>query len=305
MNCSLTRQKTFEHEMLDLTNSLTEGFPMGKHVPWLAPLVQSLPLSISSKILPGIGAMGTMVGTIMSNIAAIRDKTYKSQVKPDFLGSMAKRYPGDPELVADSILVYLAGTTTPAWALATALYHLGAQPEIQARLRAEIRTIWPEKESPPTAAQLEDLPFLSAFLKELIRISVGTVGTLPRIPPPEGATIAGQHIPPGTIIDMSPYELNYDETIFPDATSFKPERWLTPDSVNLQKYIGSFGAGSKKCVGEHLAWLELYVLVSLIARRFEVRLTPGLEKEGWVFAERWLAVKRGAPGDFILRETVA
>jgi hypothetical protein len=39
------------------------------------------------------------------------------------------------------------------------------------------------------------------------------------------------------------------EQYFVDAKSFKPERWLGPDSAELEKRLVSFSRGSRSCLG--------------------------------------------------------
>ena len=46
--------------------------------------------------------------------------------------------------------------------------------------------------------------------------------------------------------------------IFPDPDQFKPERWLQPDSVKLEKYLVVFSKGPRSCLGIKLVFLSSY-----------------------------------------------
>ena len=65
------------------------------------------------------------------------------------------------------------------------------------------------------------------------------------------------------------YVIGRDEEVFPDATSFKPERWLRENSGstnNVSSTFGSipFGFGSRQCVGRRLAELELHLALARV-----------------------------------------
>jgi cytochrome P450 len=57
-----------------------------------------------------------------------------------------------------------------------------------------------------------------------------------------------------------------------DVDEFRPERWLTGDedqkSAMERAFIG-FGAGSRVCLGRHIATLGIKVIPTLVAK-FEV-----------------------------------
>jgi cytochrome P450 len=51
---------------------------------------------------------------------------------------------------------------------------------------------------------------------------------------------------------MCPNHAHEDSTIFPDPCSFRPERWLGPETKNLEKYLMTFGQGMYKRLGIQL-----------------------------------------------------
>ncbi len=58
-----------------------------------------------------------------------------------------------------------------------------------------------------------------------------TIGLgLPRIVPPQGLTIYGQTLTPGTTVAAPFYIASRDASVWgPDAEDFRPERWLEDD----------------------------------------------------------------------------
>ena len=66
--------------------------------------------------------------------------------------------------------------------------------------------------------------------------------------------------------------MNANEEVFPDPWSYKPTRWLSDDAEVLGKHMVTFGRGSRSCLGRHLAWVELYILVSTVVQTFDAKL---------------------------------
>lgn len=71
-------------------------------------------------------------------------------------------------------------------------------------------------------------------------------------------------VPPGTPTSMNIMLLHHDENIYPDSYTFRPERWL--EDPRLDKYLYSFGKGTRQCVGVNLAYAELYLTLARIFR---------------------------------------
>ena len=62
-----------------------------------------------------------------------------------------------------------------------------------------------------------------------------------------------------TIVNYFPTKCLYDENVFPDAKTFKPERWAektehTQQMLNMVMMY--FGSGSRFCLGKNLSLLE-------------------------------------------------
>ena len=79
-------------------------------------------------------------------------------------------------------------------------------------------------------------------------------------------------IPAGTPVSVMNYFVNNDPKIFPEPLEFHPERWIeaAEKGVRLDRYMVSFGRGSRSCVGINLAWAELYLALATVISRFEL-----------------------------------
>ena len=92
-------------------------------------------------------------------------------------------------------------------------------------------------------------------------MSHGVISPPLRIVPPEGASISGHALPGGvsstvpplvyfhlltkfvkTIVGMSSCLVHLNENKFPEARTFRPERWLEPGAKDLEQYLDVFGS---------------------------------------------------------------
>jgi len=168
----------------------------------------------------------------------------------------------------------MAGTLTTAWTLEVIMFWLIMKPEILCKLKGELKAAMPDKNAVVPLPTLEGLPYLNAVMKEGIRLSYGVSCRLARIDPEnemiytDPATGKDWIIPPNTPVGMTSVQIHHIESLFPDSKRFYPERWLTPEAKSLEKYIASFTAGSRQCLGINLAYAELYLVLSAIWRRW-------------------------------------
>lgn len=116
-----------------------------------------------------------------------------------------------------------------------------------------------------------DCTYATALLQEALRFfSVLPLG-LPR-KTLKSVSFGGMLIPANTTVIMNNYAANHDPSVFDEPFVFKPTRWLD-DQGNLikSKFHFSFGAGSRKCAGNHLAMKEMYTLLCRIILLFHIR----------------------------------
>jgi cytochrome P450 len=110
--------------------------------------------------------------------------------------------------------------------------------------------------------ELEKLPYLTAVLKEGLRLGYGVTVRSARIAPDTSLKCGDWTIPAGTPVSMTIPLTHHDENIFPNSHAFDPERWLQDDSHLLERYLVAYSKGSRGCVGLNLAWAELYLCVA-------------------------------------------
>ncbi|KAI1083476.1 cytochrome P450 [Whalleya microplaca] len=180
-------------------------------------------------------------------------------------------------LVEESTSINGAGQETVMWTLTVACFHILDNPDIQARLKAELIGAMPNPNEILPWDQLEKLPYLSAVIAEGLRLGYGQVQRLPRVNRLGVWKYGDIKIPPGVIVGMDAYHMHTNETIFPMPLEFRPERWLGdpkgPGGVHpLSHYLVPFSKGSRACIGIHLAYMELTTALATVFRRHELQL---------------------------------
>ncbi|PMD16499.1 cytochrome P450 [Hyaloscypha hepaticicola] len=179
--------------------------------------------------------------------------------------------PSVEDLTDEAFTIIAAAADTTSHAMAILTYHVVSNPTIYRSLTLELKTAFHSHDHDHLDyTTLEKLPYLSAVIKEGLRISYGTPGRLPRTINTPTATFNGYAVPKGTVVGMSTYLMHRNPNLFPDPDAFDPCRWLNPVTAKrLEKCLVYFSRGSTQCVGMHLAYLQLYVGIGTIFRTFE------------------------------------
>jgi cytochrome P450 len=127
-------------------------------------------------------------------------------------------------LAEEAVLLVGAGTHTTSWALSVATFHLLSQPNTLRKLKAELESAIPNPTTSTPLPTLEALPYLTAVIKECLRLSFGTTSRIPRVALDQPIKYGDWEIAPGTPVSMAIPVVHFDERVFPDAQSFYPER---------------------------------------------------------------------------------
>lgn len=147
--------------------------------------------------------------------------------------------------------ILLAGSDTTARTMGIAAYHLMANPHCQERLLEQLKTVMPNPHSPVALKDLESLPYLTAVMKEALRIGKVTDHRLSLVAPNEDLVYGEWTIPRGTRVSMTPTRNSYDEKYFPEPMRFAPERWLQEvEKVGPMNHVFMpFAHGRRGCLG--------------------------------------------------------
>lgn len=175
----------------------------------------------------------------------------------------------DADELREQVLIFLlAGHETTATALAFALHLLARHPEEQRRVREEVdRVLGGPGGRAPTAADMDELSYLTMVLKEAMRLypSAPVIGRRSVA----DAEIEGVRIPAGADILVSPWVTHRHPDYWPDPERFDPSRFTPEAEASRPRYAWfPFGGGPRACIGQHLSMLESVLGLAVLLREF-------------------------------------
>ncbi|KAJ3517646.1 hypothetical protein NLJ89_g370 [Agrocybe chaxingu] len=207
----------------------------------------------------------------------------------------------EEEMLAQMRTILLAGHETSATSLCWVLLELARNPDIQTKLREEIRAteraIHARGGSDFTAADLDAMSYLGAVMKESLRFHPAVYqnyrmaahdDVLPLSTPiktMDGRTLEKLPIPKGVKIILSIAAYNRNVEVFgEDAHVYNPDRWFRDSGEKRGPTLGVYGnlltfaGGVRTCIGWRFALYEVLALTVEIINNFELSVTPDIAR---------------------------
>ncbi|KAK4188363.1 cytochrome P450 4V2 [Podospora australis] len=230
------------------------------------------------------GAARLIRGTCADLIQEKRERQARNEpLDLDILSAALDSKLFNDEDLIDQLMTFLAaGHETTASAMTWAAYLLAKHPDVQTRLRAEIRERLPSISgaSSVSSADIDHMPYLNAVCNEILRYFPPAPLTLRHAV--RDTTIQGQFVPKGTQVMIVPWAINRSATLWgPDALEFRPERWLPKFEGDKAAALGgavhnyafmSFLHGPRSCIGQGFAKAEFAILLASWVGRFQMEL---------------------------------
>lgn len=178
----------------------------------------------------------------------------------------------DDQLRDECLTIFLAGHETTANALTFAWYLLSFNPEVEAKLHAELDALGGRL---PTVDDMPALRYTYGVFAESLRLfppawGLGRQAT-------EDHAFGDARVQKGGMVICSQWVMHKDPRYWEQPLEFRPERWLVEDKTRPKFAYFPFGAGPRQCIGEGFAWTEGVLLLATLAQRFRFRLRPGFE----------------------------
>ncbi|XP_024912068.1 cytochrome P450 2B6-like [Cynoglossus semilaevis] len=164
--------------------------------------------------------------------------------------------------------LHFAGTDTTSNTLLTGFLQLLANPHVQERCQQEIDTVLCGK-GQVTFEDRHDMPYMQAVIHESQRVA-NTVPLSVFHETSKDTELMGYFIPKGTMIIPNlgtalnedgqwkfPHEFNPENFLNDKGEFFKPDAFLP------------FSAGPRMCLGEGLARMELFLIMTTLLRKFD------------------------------------
>ncbi|RFU29884.1 hypothetical protein B7463_g6479, partial [Scytalidium lignicola] len=168
-----------------------------------------------------------------------------------------------------------AGSDTTASTMCSAVLAFVTHPQALKTAQAEMDSVI-GRDRMPTFADEENLPYIRALVKEVLRWRpVAVLGGTPHATS-EDDVYQGWKIPKGTTILGNSWAINLNEEYYPDPQNFNPARFLDDSDARVARNLkgkphpaklghSSFGWGRRICPGADIASNSLFIaLASLI-----------------------------------------
>ncbi|CAO1297746.1 unnamed protein product [Diamesa tonsa] len=170
------------------------------------------------------------------------------------------------------------GHDTTSSGISFAFYNIAKYPEVQQKVFDEIVSVFGnDLKKKATISDLNDLKYLDLVIKETLRLhpSVGLFGRKVL----EEVEINGKIFPKDTNIIIAAYFMGKDPKIWSKPEQFIPERFdveVSSEKSNPFGYV-PFSAGSRNCIGQKFAMLEMKSTISKVLRHYHLSVQENHE----------------------------
>jgi cytochrome P450 len=148
-------------------------------------------------------------------------------------------------------------------------------PDKYQKLVTELRTKITSR-SDLTSEKIMKLPYFEACLEEGLRIHPPVPAGLLRTVPTGGAIIDGEFVVEGTSVAVNSWAAGHNPANFRNPDTFIPERWLDDAySSDLKKGAQPFSLGPRGCIGKHLSYMEMRLILGELLWNFDLVSTDG------------------------------
>ncbi|KAL8366283.1 hypothetical protein RB595_004856 [Gaeumannomyces hyphopodioides] len=310
-----------QDDIVNFIHASTVGvyyFSAISQIPWLDNWLDKNPI-----VRIGPPQASTSIGVAYMKLAEYTQKKTAAKENPEsdssnngrpetYVDKFLRLKETHPEIVDDNhVLQYslfnmLAGGDTTASVLRASMYHLSKNPSCYERLQAELDGAG----LPSLPARFKDvsgLAYLTAVVRETMRINPGVSQTIERIAPKEGLTLPdGRFIPADARVAMDPSVIMKNEPIFgpEDVMEFHPKRWLRRDGesdddfdARSRKMVSTldfvFGYGKRMCTGRYLAWMEIFKFLATMYSVYDIKLKDADHE--WKYRAAWFVFQTDIP----------
>jgi cytochrome P450 len=190
---------------------------------------------------------------------------------------MSCQYPDEKSRIQDILVFLVGGHETSSHTISFLLLALVRHPEVLRKLQCELDALIPtaskhNSELFPTASALLNLPYLDMCIRESLRLWP-VAGAGPKRILVQDVEYEGMTLPKGSIFHAHFYSM-FRQPWIDRAEEFLPERWeeTNPQLPHLKSMLMPFNVGTRQCIGQNLAKMELAMVTAYLTRFFDFEL---------------------------------
>lgn len=201
-------------------------------------------------------------GTSMMHFVVERAR--RNAKKDSLIRALEELHLSEKELNDEILLLFLAGHHTSGTAMAWLLYFLSIDPALRDAIASEAASI-SDVSGEINPQLLARTPIATAAAREVLRLYPPAYWLSREVKTP--IEVAGQRLPTGTSLIVSPWHMHRDPRFWAEPETFKLDR----DHLRNPAWT-PFGAGPRVCVGMGVAMLELQLLALEFAAAFDMEI---------------------------------
>ena len=181
----------------------------------------------------------------------------------------------DEEIIANIILILVAGYETTSSLLTYSTYSLAVHPEIQDRLRQEIEEAVSADGGEIKYDTIMNLKYLDAVINETLRHYTPVLRIERHSTTDYEFKSLGLKISKATKIQIPLYAIHHQEEFFPDPFKFDPDRFMPENKDKLIPYTFlPFNLGPRNCIGARFALLEAKTALASVLLKYNLNRCP-------------------------------
>jgi cytochrome P450 len=178
----------------------------------------------------------------------------------------------DELVLSESMQLLVAGHETSSNALSWILYLLSSRPDCLERLRQEFDSVLGE--APLSYSDVPKFEFAAQVIQEALRLypPFWMVDRM-ALSDDRAGDLA---IPRGSTVIVFIYGAHHSPEYWENPESFDPERFTKANEKFHRPFsFLPFGAGPRGCIGGNYATLQILMILSVLLRKYDLRLAPG------------------------------
>jgi len=182
----------------------------------------------------------------------------------------------DDLVLSESMQLLVAGHETSSNGLSWLLYLLSSRPDCLERVRQEFDSVLGD--APLGYADVPKFTFATQVISEALRL-------YPPFWMVDRMALSDDQaddlvIPKGSTVVVFVYGAHHSAKYWENPERFDPERFSKAnEKLHNQFAYLPFGAGPRGCIGGNYAMLQILMILSVLLRKYDLRLTPGQDIE--------------------------
>ncbi|OAD57479.1 Cytochrome P450 9e2 [Eufriesea mexicana] len=177
------------------------------------------------------------------------------------------------EMTCQAFVFFIANFDTVSTIVSFAMHELALNPDVQAKLHAEIEEVVEKTNGKPSYELLKAMQYMDAVISETLRL-YALLPFLDRVCvkefqlPPTTPGSRPITIKPGEMVWFLPFALQRDPKYFSNPTKFHPDRFLSKEA-HQATYL-PFGLGPRICIGNRFALIQCKMALFYLIWRCEL-----------------------------------